>query len=52
MLANPALDPLIWPQSRTGIPSAWHAHVPVAQWLAAVTRPGLIVELRTHNGAS
>ena len=52
LLANPILDPLFRPQARSGIASAWHAHVPFAQWLVAATRPALIVELGTHNGIS
>jgi uncharacterized coiled-coil protein SlyX len=51
-LASPALDPLFRPQARSGIASAWHAHVPFAQWLVTATRPALIVELGTHNGIS
>ncbi len=51
-LASPALDPLFWPQARTAVPSAWHGHVPFAQWLVAAARPGLIVELGTHNAVS
>jgi Methyltransferase domain len=52
LLANTMLDPLFRPQARSGIASAWHAHVPFAQWLVAATRPALIVELGTHNGVS
>jgi hypothetical protein len=52
LLANPMLDPLFRPQARSGIASAWHAHVPFAQWLVSATRPALIVELGTHNGIS
>lgn len=32
--------------------SAWLGHIPFASWLLEVTRPQLIVELGTHNGAS
>ena len=52
LLASPVLDPLFRPQARSGVPSAWHAHVPFAQWLVSATRPALIVELGTHNGVS
>jgi hypothetical protein len=51
-LAHPVLDPLFQPPARSGVASAWHGHVPFAQWLVATTRPGLIVELGTHNGVS
>jgi hypothetical protein len=51
-LAHPVLDPLFQPQARAGVGSAWHGHVPFAQWLVAAIRPGLIVELGTHNGVS
>ena len=51
-LADPALDPLFWPMSRTGVPSAWITHVPFAHWLVAAQRPRSIVELGTHNGVS
>ena len=52
LLADSSLGPLFRPQARSGIASAWHAHVPFAQWLVAATRPALIVELGTHNGVS
>jgi hypothetical protein len=52
LLANPILDPLFRPQPRSGLASAWHAHVPFAQWLVSAARPALIVELGTHNGIS
>ena len=52
VLADPALDPLFRPQARSGVASAWHAHVPFAQWLISASRPALIVELGTHNGVS
>ena len=52
LLANPILDPVFRAQARSGIASAWHAHVPFAQWLVSATRPALIVELGTHHGVS
>jgi hypothetical protein len=52
VLADPALDPLFRPQARSGITSAWHAHVPFAQWLVSALRPASIVELGTHHGVS
>jgi hypothetical protein len=51
-LAQPVLDPLFQPSARSGVASAWHGHVPFAQWLVAAARPELIVELGTHNGVS
>jgi len=52
LLAHPILDPIFRPQVRSGLASAWHTHVPFAQWLVSATRPALIVELGTHNGIS
>ena len=51
-LADGALNALFRPQARSGVASAWHAHVPFAQWLVSAIRPALIVELGTHNGVS
>ena len=33
-------------------PSAWHQHAPFAFWLLDALRPGIFVELGTHNGFS
>jgi hypothetical protein len=52
LLANPILDPFFRPAARSGLASAWHTHVPFAQWLVSAARPRLIVELGTHNGIS
>ena len=49
---DPALDALFLRPARTGVPSAWYGHVPFAQWLVAAVRPGVLVELGTHNGVS
>ncbi len=51
-LTDPALDALFLRPARTGVPSAWYGHVPFAQWLVAAIRPGVLVELGTHNGVS
>ncbi len=47
-----ALDPLFWPASRAGTPSAWVTHVPFAHWIVAAARPRSIVELGAYNGVS
>ena len=47
-----SLDPVFWVPDRLGVPSAWWGHVPFAHWLVAAMRPGLVVELGTHNGVS
>lgn len=52
MLCDARLDPLFWPSSRPLVLSAWYGHVPFAHWLAMAARPGCIVELGTHGGAS
>ena len=52
LLADPVLDPLFRPPARSGLASAWYAHLPFAQWLVSATQPALIVELGTHNGIS
>jgi hypothetical protein len=52
VLADPILDPLFRAQARSGIASAWHGHVPFANWLVSAMRPARIVELGTHNGVS
>ncbi|MGO4127842.1 class I SAM-dependent methyltransferase [Inquilinus sp. YAF38] len=46
------LDPLFWIPERLGLSSAWWAHVPFAFWIVAACKPGLLVELGTHNGIS
>ena len=47
-----SLDPVFWEPDRLGVASAWWGHVPFAHWLVAAMRPGLVVELGTHNGVS
>lgn len=51
-LMQECLDPLFWPPTRAGSMSAWWGHVPFGHWIVAATRPGVIVELGTHNGVS
>ena len=51
-LIDPGLDPVFAEASRIGVESAWFGHVPFAHWLVGACRPGLLVELGTHNGAS
>ena len=45
------LAPLFWPPSRSGVVSAWYAHVPFGHWLIKI-KPRLVVELGAHNGVS
>lgn len=51
-LLSQGLDPLFWTPERVGLSSAWWAHVPFAFWIVAACKPGLLVELGTHNGIS
>jgi len=51
-LWTPDLDPLFWPEGRTGAVSAWHGHVPFAHWIIHAIKPRTLVELGTHNGVS
>jgi glycosyltransferase involved in cell wall biosynthesis len=51
-LAEPALDSMFWTPSRIGSMSAWWGHVPFAHWLISSLKPGMVVELGTHNGVS
>jgi hypothetical protein len=49
-LWTPELDPLFWPEGRTGVDSSWYGHVRFAHWIVRAAKPRLIVELGTHNG--
>src|SRR5690242_14238940 len=51
-LAHPDVDCLFRRSPRSGMPSAWHGHVPFAYWIVATARPRSLVELGTHNGVS
>ncbi len=51
-LCEDKFDPLFWPSSRPLVSSAWYGHVPFAYWLVTSARPGSVVELGTHHGAS
>jgi len=46
------LAPAFWEPDRLGQASAWWGHVPFGHWLVAAMKPGLLVELGTHNGVS
>ena len=46
------LDPFFWAPTRLELMSAWWGHVPFVHWLVAAMRPGMVVELGTHNGVS
>ncbi|SDJ28672.1 class I SAM-dependent methyltransferase [Variovorax sp. OV700] len=52
VLTHPVLDPLFWTPHLLGKASAWWTHTPFAFWIVAACRPGLLVELGTHNGVS
>lgn len=51
-LRDASLDPVFWPSARPTVASGWHGHVPFAQWVVAVARPEMIVELGTDAGVS
>ena len=34
------------------VPTAWNEHAPFAFWIVGTARPGILVELGTHNGFS
>ncbi|SDV50161.1 class I SAM-dependent methyltransferase [Chitinasiproducens palmae] len=51
-LLAPVLAPLFWRADRIDLRSAWTEHIPFGQWIVAVTRPRLLVELGTHSGVS
>jgi hypothetical protein len=46
------LDSLVWASRRPFHASAWHGHVSFAHWIVPTLRPGVVVELGTHNGVS
>ena len=52
VLTHPVLDPLFWTPHLLGKASAWWTHTPFAFWIVAACKPGLLVELGTHNGVS
>ncbi|SFQ25760.1 glycosyltransferase [Variovorax sp. 770b2] len=51
-LTEPVLDPLFWTPQLLGKASAWWTHTPFAFWIISACKPGLLVELGTHNGVS
>jgi glycosyltransferase involved in cell wall biosynthesis len=52
VLTHPVLDPIFWTPHLLGKASAWWTHTPFAFWIVAACKPGLLVELGTHNGVS